>query len=94
MQIDNIEFNRRIEASNDLLKIQRQNGNWNYDGYMHGLLNGMLLTHSIFTGCNYMPENKPTKWARPNWRVKLLAKIYRLFGKSYFKVKQQGGAEC
>lgn len=27
----------------DLLKIQASNGNWNVDGYMHGMLNGMVL---------------------------------------------------
>jgi len=38
-----------VEALKDLLKVQCANGNWNYDAYMHGMANGMILAMSLFT---------------------------------------------
>lgn len=35
---------------NDLLKIQGQEGNYNYDSYMLGMFNGMELMVSIAEG--------------------------------------------
>ena len=32
----------------DMIRIQSQDGNWNFDPYMQGLLNGMLLARSIY----------------------------------------------
>lgn len=34
---------KKMEAVNDLLKIQGLNGNWNHDEYMQGMYNGMEL---------------------------------------------------
>lgn len=36
------------ESMADLLKIQASKGNWDVDGYMHGLLNGMILFGHLF----------------------------------------------
>ena len=36
-----------LEKLQDLSDIQCQDGNWNYDPYMHGLANGMLLAIHI-----------------------------------------------
>jgi hypothetical protein len=32
---------------NDLIDIQTQDGNWNYDPYMHGMANGMILSKHV-----------------------------------------------
>ena len=32
-----------IEKLREMVKIQTQDGNWNYDPYMHGMANGLLL---------------------------------------------------
>ena len=40
----------KIRIMNDLLKIQGQEGNYNYDSYMLGMYNGMELMLSIAEG--------------------------------------------
>lgn len=61
-----------VSTLEDLLKIQCSDGNWNYDPYMHGMANGMLLAMSLFKGgeCQYMEA--PPQWLRdaPNQEVK------------------------
>lgn len=37
------------EVLDDMLAVQCADGNWNYDPYMHGLANGLLMAKSIFT---------------------------------------------
>ena len=31
------------EAIRDILRVQCADGNWNYDSYMHGMANGMIM---------------------------------------------------
>jgi len=38
-----------LENVNDIIDIQSSKGNWDYDPYMHGMLNGMLMIKSIIT---------------------------------------------
>lgn len=38
------KFLRTLE---DLIKIQSSHGNWNYDPYMRGLANGLLIARSV-----------------------------------------------
>ena len=35
------DYNIKLERMRELVKIQGNNGNWNYDPYMHGMYNGM-----------------------------------------------------
>ena len=42
--------------------IQCSDGNWNYDGYMHGMANGMLLALGIFDGKDPRFLDAPKKW--------------------------------
>jgi len=37
-----------LEKLDDLVNIQATDGNWNYNEYMRGLLNGLLIARSIF----------------------------------------------
>ena len=32
---------KQMEIMRQMLEVQGQHGNWNYDSYMHGLYNGM-----------------------------------------------------
>ena len=70
----NIE-QKRIETSKDLIKTQSADGNWNYDPYMHGMLNGMLLTHGVFTDEKFEPYNAPKRWKRERWYEKIINRI-------------------
>jgi len=38
----------KLEKLDDLVTIQATDGNWNYNEYMRGLLNGLLIARSIF----------------------------------------------
>lgn len=38
------------KALDDLIKLHCSDGNWNYDSYMHGIANGLLLAKSLFDG--------------------------------------------
>jgi hypothetical protein len=53
---------KRLNDIDDVLSIQCADGNWNYDEYMHGMANGMILVDSIVK--NYEPEflEAPKKW--------------------------------
>jgi len=44
--IDDV-LQKRINDLKDLVKIQCSDGNWNYDHYMHGMANGMLLSLNV-----------------------------------------------
>lgn len=53
-----------IESLKDLLKIQCSDGNWNYDPYMHGMANGMILALSLFG------DNRPNYLEAPDQWLK------------------------
>ena len=44
------EYKNRLEVLKRLLEIQRSSGNWDYDSYMHGMANGMILAYAVMTG--------------------------------------------
>ena len=44
----------RIKDIEDVVNIQCQDGNWNYDPYMHGMANGLLVAENILKN-----EDKP-----------------------------------
>lgn len=52
-----------IRAITDVRKVQTSPGNWDYDSYMHGMANGLILAESFFRGCA-MPEylDAPDVW--------------------------------
>lgn len=41
---------------------QGQDGNWNYDAYMHGLYNGLEFALSIMERREPVFRNAPTRW--------------------------------
>lgn len=56
---------KALEELQNCIDIQRQPGNWDYEPYMQGLLNGMLLAEAILTGKSYAPVAAPKKWRNP-----------------------------
>ena len=53
-----------VESLNDLIKVQCADGNWNYDPYMHGMANGLLLAMSLFNNkpCEFL--DAPEEWIK------------------------------
>lgn len=40
-----------IRAIADVRKVQTRPGNWDYNSYMHGMANGLILAESFFRSC-------------------------------------------
>ena len=55
-------IDERIESLRDIIKVQCSNGNWNYDPYMHGLANGMLMAISFFDDRAPIFLEAPDEW--------------------------------
>jgi hypothetical protein len=53
---------KRIKAIKDVLKVQLQPGNWDYDPYMHGMTNGMILCLSILEDKHPNFKEAPKEW--------------------------------
>ena len=66
---------KRIDASESLIKVQSFDGNWNADPYMHGMLNGMMLIHSVFTDKSFLPYEAPKRWKYVRWYEKIIKKV-------------------
>lgn len=50
------------EALTQCLEAQLQNGNWNYDPYMHGMANGLILAEAICAGTEPGYKSAPERW--------------------------------
>ncbi len=57
-------FKKALDNLDELIKIQCSDGNWDYDPYMHGMANGMILCRSLFGDGDKTPEylNTPKEW--------------------------------
>jgi hypothetical protein len=42
-------YTKQLESTQDIINVQCNDGNWNYDPYMHGMANGMIIVQSMFT---------------------------------------------
>ena len=56
------EVEDRLEKLDNLIKVQADEGNWNYSPYMHGLLIGMLVAKSVFTDEQPEYPDAPEHW--------------------------------
>ncbi len=45
-----------------LTDVQCDDGNWNYDPYMHGMANGMIFSQSVMEGCEPKYKDAPDTW--------------------------------
>ena len=55
-------INKRIDKLEDITKVQCLDGNWNYDSYMHGMANGLILAKSILEDKDPIYLDPPLKW--------------------------------
>jgi len=51
-----------LAAFDEMLAIQCSDGNWNFDPYMHGMANGMLLMKSLVDGKEPQYLDAPVQW--------------------------------
>ena len=52
----------KIMVLKDLTNLQCSSGNWDYDRYMHGMANGMILALSILTDKEPIFLERPDEW--------------------------------
>lgn len=52
----------RLENLKDVTKIQCSHGNWDFDPYMQGMANGMLLAVAIMEGKDPEFKSAPSRW--------------------------------
>lgn len=70
-------LDNKIKSLEEITDIQCQDGNWNYDEYMHGLANGMILSLNVleddfdnpYTG---QKSKRPLLDAPDKWRYEEL----------------------
>ena len=69
-------MDKRKQDIEEVINIQKYDGNWNYDPYMHGLLNGMLMVESIANGCKeYKLYLAPKRWKYRRWYERVFDKV-------------------
>ena len=51
-----------LESLRELVDVQCSDGNWNYDPYMHGMANGMILALAIMNEKEPKYLDKPDVW--------------------------------
>ncbi len=59
-----------IEQLREVVKLSTADGNWNYDHYMHGMANGLILALAIIE--DKVPEflEAPEHWKSSNFGVR------------------------
>lgn len=59
---------KQIADLNNVTEIQCTDGNWNYDAYMQGMANGLILARAIINGGEPEFLEAPPQWLadRPN----------------------------
>lgn len=53
-----------VKALEDLVEVQCSDGNWDYDEYMHGMANGMILALSLFKAGSVEFLDAPEVWGK------------------------------
>lgn len=53
-----------MEKLKELVEIQGQHGNWNYDEYMYGMYNGMELMLALVEEREPVYKEKPKQWLK------------------------------
>jgi hypothetical protein len=70
---------KTIDSLDEIVKIQCADGNWNYDPYMMGLANGLIMAQAIIKGTEPTFLSAPKKWLKDY--PSLLTRIkWKLFG--------------
>ncbi len=53
-----------MDKIKNMVAIQCSSGNWNYDPYMHGMANGMILIEAMIEGKEPQYLDAPKKWLK------------------------------
>ena len=56
------ELKNRIGGLDKQVKIQCSDGNWNYDPYMHGMANGLLVAQAVVNDSEFEGLEAPERW--------------------------------
>ena len=54
----------RVKKLEEMTNVQCENGNWDYDPYMHGMANGMIFALAIMEDVEPEYLEAPEKWGR------------------------------
>lgn len=66
-------YKQKLANLQNIIDIQCSDGNWNYEPYMQGLANGLLMAQSVFTGKSPEFKSAPKRWLKdcPTFLTKL-----------------------
>jgi hypothetical protein len=53
---------KELYELDNIIKIQCSDGNYNYNSYMYGLANGLILARSLITGIELKFMDCPDSW--------------------------------
>lgn len=53
---------KRVDQLDELVKVQCSTGNWDYNAYMLGMANGMLLAQGVMNGQETNFLQRPEQW--------------------------------
>lgn len=59
---DRMYVRKKIRDVKDLVDIAAAPGNYDFDPYMHGLANGLILVHAMLKGEEPVFLNPPERW--------------------------------
>lgn len=59
---ENEKMRGALAQLRNIKAIQCDDGNWNYDAYMQGMANGLILAESVFTGEEAQFLAAPAEW--------------------------------
>jgi hypothetical protein len=64
------------EKMREMLDVQGQNGNWDYDPYMHGMYNGMEYMMAMVDGREPVFRQAPDMWLYQSLKIWKFIKSY------------------
>jgi hypothetical protein len=56
------DFDQRLKKLDQVVDVQSRSGNWNYDAYMLGMANGLILATAILHDREPVYLEQPEKW--------------------------------
>lgn len=62
VQLPMTDFDKRLKKLDQIVDVQSQSGNWNYDAYMHGMANGLILATAILHDREPAYLEAPERW--------------------------------
>lgn len=59
-----VMWQNSLQTLRDMTQVQCNDGNWNYDPYMHGMANGMIFALSLFEAGDPKYLDAPAEWLK------------------------------